>query len=203
MKIAVSSAGDISNLVTSATWSGDRTQAARKLEVEFIQDDRDELIPAVEIDVGYTVTAADDDDEVFFVGNIYKLERDRAKSKVKITAYDNCFILNRSKTTKKFKDATAEDVAAQICSEMGIIPGEFASTGVKINFIANNKTGWQIISDAYFEAHKQNEKVYQLVMDGDRLNVIEKGELCGAELDSTQNMTESIYRESIENVIKK
>lgn len=51
------------------------------------------------------------------------------------------------------------------------------------------------------EAHKQNQKIYQLIMRGDELDVIEKGELCGVVADSSVNMTDSIYKKSIENII--
>ncbi len=56
MKIAISNSNnavDISQLLTDVTWSGDKTQAARKLQFEFVQDDRDSRIPVVDIDSGY------------------------------------------------------------------------------------------------------------------------------------------------------
>ena len=202
MKVAISTQ-DISHLITSCTWSGDKTQAARKLEVTFIQDDRDALLPVVDVDNGYTVYGGDDEGNVVFVGNIYELERDRKNSTVKIVAFDNLFILNKSKTTKKFKDALPEEIAAQICGEMGILTGDIVSTGEKVSFIANDKTGYQIIMAAYTEAHKKNEKQYQCIMVGNRLSVIEKGTLLDFELDSTKNMTESIYKESIENLVNR
>lgn len=51
------------------------------------------------------------------------------------------------------------------------------------------------------EAHKQNGKIYQLIMRGDELDVIEKGALSGVVADSSVNMTDSQYRKSIENII--
>ena len=206
MKIAVvnDSAVDISQLLTSVTWSGDRTQAARKLEFEFVQDERDSNIPIVDIDSGYTIFGADDDGEIVFTGNVYKMERDRAKSSVKVTAYDQLFILNKSKSTRKYTDALPEDIAREICEEMGVAAGNIASTGEKVSFIANNKTGYQIIMSAYTEAHKKNEKLYQCLMNNDVLDVIEKGTLIeGYSLDSASNMTESIYRESIEDIVNR
>ena len=126
MKIAVvnDSAVDISQLLTSVTWSGDRTQAARKLEFSFLQDERDSNIPTVDIDSGYTIFGADDDGEIVFTGNVYKMERDRAKSAVKVTAYDQLFILNKSKSTRKYTDALPEDIAREICEEMGVAAGD-------------------------------------------------------------------------------
>ena len=203
MRIAIIAGNvtEITHLVTSCTWSGDRIQAARKLEFSFLQDDRDPNIPVVNVDNGYTVALGDDEGNVVFRGNIYQLERDRAKSQVKVVAYDNLFVLNRSKTTRKFKDALPEDIARSICSEMGVKTGEIVSTGEPVSFIANGKTGYQVIQGAYYEASKKNEKVYQLIMRGDELNVVEKGNLCGYVADAATNMTDSIYKESIEQLV--
>ena len=188
---------DVSRLVTDLTWSGDKSQAARKLVVELIQDDRDERLPQIDFDNNYSIETA------FFAGNIYEIERDRAKSTVKLTCFDELFRLNRNKVTKKYAEATAEEIGREMCSLMGIEAGEMAETGEKVTFIANNKTYYQIIMMGYGEAHKKNERQYQCVMDGRKLNVVEKGSLCGVELDSAKNMTESIYRESIAELVNK
>lgn len=194
---------DITYLVTEVQWSGDKTQAARKLEVTILQDDRDPHVPQLDIDNGYTVQGFSETGALMFQGNIYELERSRKNATVKITAYDNLYVLNRSKTTRKFKDALPESIAAQICGEMGVKVGNIAQTGVPVSFIANGKTGFQIIQGAYTEAHKKNQKVYQLVMNGDALDVIEKGTLIDFQLDARINMTESIYRESITELINR
>ena len=75
MKIAIiaSQRTDISHLLTSVTWSGDVSQAARKLDFTFVQDDRDKLIPVIDVDTGYTVWAADDKSKICFVGNLYQM----------------------------------------------------------------------------------------------------------------------------------
>ena len=203
MKVAINTQ-DITNLITGASWSGSKTQAARKLDFTFIQDERDSNIPIIEVDNGVAVYAADDTGEIIFVGNVYQLERDRKKLVVRVVAYDKLFALNKSKTTRKYTDALPEDIAREICSEMGVQAGEIAETGEKVSFIANAKTGYQIIQGAYTEAHKKNDKIYQCIMRQNYLDVIEKGSLIdGLELDSMRNMTESIYRENIEQVVNR
>ena len=194
---------DVSHLVTEVNWSGDKTQAARRLEVTILQDDRDPQVPQLDIDNGYTVEGFSEAGARVIVANIYELERSRKQATVKITAFDNCYVLNRSKTTRKFKDALPEDIAAQICGEMGVKVGNVAQTGTPVSFIANGKTGYQIILGAYTEAHKKNEKIYQLVMNGDALDVIEKGTLIEFQIDARINMTESVYRESITELINR
>lgn len=85
---------------------------------------------------------------------------------------------------------------------MGVQAGSIAATGVPVSFIANGKTGYQIIMSAYTEAKKKNEKLYQCIMNGAALDVIEKGNLIdGLVLDANANMSDSIYHESIEEII--
>lgn len=202
MKIAIMGK-DATRLVEKIEWSGDKTQAARKLEVTLIQDDRDKKIPVLDLDVGYTVQGFTEKDELVFVGNVYELERDRAKSTVKLTCFDHLFVLNRSKTTRKFMNALPEDIAVQICNEMGVKPGNIAKTGIPVSFIANAKTGYQIILGAYTEAKKKNEKQYQLLMNGEVLDVIEKGTMIDFKLDSARNMDGSVYKESITELVNR
>lgn len=188
-------------LLISCTWSGSRTQAARRLQFTFVQDDRDPRIPAVDVECGYTVVGGDDDGNLVFQGNVYNVERDRAAGTVKVLAYDNLFILNRSKVTRKYSDALPENIAAEICNALGVRAGDLAQTGTPVSFIANGKTGYQVIMAAYTEAKKKTGAIYQAVMDGDALDVIEKGSLCGVTLNAVANMTGSEYRESIEELV--
>jgi hypothetical protein len=208
VKIVKDKTIDISHLLTKCVWSGSRLQVARRLQFDFVQDDRDPNIPVIDIDNGYTVQGCDDKGNIVFVGNIYRLERNRKEGRVSVTALDHLHVLGVSKTTRKFNNIPPEAITKQICQEMGVLPGKIAETGTNVSFIANGKTGYQIIQAAYFEASKTTKKKYHPIMDGAKLNVIEKGELIKDEetkenytADSSTNMTDSVYRESIEKLI--
>ena len=195
---------DLTRLLTACTWSGSRLQVPRQLSFTIIQDDRDTLIPTVNIDNGYTIHGYSDDDAVnpVFVGNIYKITRSRQKSSVTVLAKDHLFVMTRSQVTREFNDIPPEDITLAMCKEMGVIPGDIAKTGIPVTFIANNKTGYQVIMAAYNEAAKKNEKKYQPIMNGAKLDVIEKGTLIeGFVAESFKNMSESEYSESIEKII--
>ncbi|WP_206168348.1 hypothetical protein [Veillonella sp. VA139] len=195
---------DISHLVNSATWSGSRIQAARKLEFTYTQEPRDPNFPVYPVGVGETIKAYSEDGALQFVGNIYSTERKTSASTISVTCYDNMFILSKSKTTKKFTNMTAEDITKSVCAEMGIKVGKLAKTKEKMTFIANNKSGYQIIVMAYTEASKKTGKKYQTMMEGDELDVIEKGSLIeGLVIDQYRNITDSSYKESIENMVNK
>ena len=195
---------DISSLVTRATWSGDKTQAARKLEFTVVQEDRDGNVPQINLANGNVIYGGAESGEVVFIGKIYELERSRSEGTIRVTCYDNAFVLNKSKTTRKYKDALPEDIAAEICSEMGISTGSIARTGENVSFIANDKTGIQIIMTAYDEAKKKNRKQYQVLMTENKLDVVESGTLIDdLVLDAAVNMMDSIYKESIEKLVNK
>lgn len=147
------------------------------------------------------------EEEPIFVGNIYKIQQDRSKGTVQVTCHDHLYVLGHSKTTRKFSNVTPEDITKQICAELGVLPGNIFETKTPVSFIANRKTGYQIIMGAYNEAAKKlktdkKDPKYQLIMNGAKLDVIEKGELIKDFVaDSARNMSNSIYSESIENII--
>ncbi|MBR1397939.1 MAG: hypothetical protein IJ563_10460 [Selenomonadaceae bacterium] len=193
---------DISRLVRAVTWSGSRINVARKLEVDFTQDDRDPQCPAINFDNGYTVIATDENGNAFFEGNIYRYKRSRAESNVHFMCFDHLHVMKASKMTKEYKDALPEDITLEMCQQLGVIPGNIIATGIPVSFIANNKTGYQIIMMAYTEANKKNEKLYQPIMNGAKLDIVEKGTLIeDFVLDSRSNMINSEYEESIEKLI--
>lgn len=171
------------------------------MQFTYLQDDRDTRIPAVDVECGYTIIGGDDDGNLVFRGNVYSVERDRAAGTVKVLAYDNLWILNRSKVTRKYKDALPENITTEICEALGVRVGNIARTGTYVSFIANGRTGYQAIMSAYTEAKKQTGVIYQAVMNGDALEVIEKGSLCGVTLNAIANMTGSEYREDITDLI--
>ena len=204
MKIEIIAAErqDISRLVRSVTWSGSRINVARKLEIDFTQDDRDPQCPAIDFDNGYTVVATNENGGVFFEGNIYRYKHSREEGNVHLTCFDHLHVMKVSKMTKEYKDVLPEDVAKEMCTQLGVMAGNVATTGIPVTFLANNKSGYQIIMMAYTEANKKNEKLYQLIMNGARLDVIEKGTLIeNFALDSRINIINSEYEESIEKLI--
>lgn len=191
-------------LIGSYTWSGSRLQVARQLSFSYVQDDRDKLVPNIPIENGYTIYGYNEEDmeNPIFVGNVYEVEKDRQSSRVSILARDHLFVLSRSQATRKYEDALPEEIAAGLCGEMGVKVGEMAKTGTPVSFIANNKTGYQIIMQAYAEASKKTGKKYHPMMNGTKLDIIEKGTLIKDFVaDAQKNMTESKYKESISEII--
>lgn len=193
---------DLSKLVGKITWSGSRLQVARRLVFEYVQDIRDTNLPNYPINIGETVQGYDENKTLLFQGNVFDVEKDMQSSKVTITAYDNLFILCKSKTTRKFVDMTPEAITAAICAEMGVKTGNILAAGINVSFIASRKSGYQIIMMAYTEAAKTTGKKYHPVMNGDALDIIEKGTVIeDYEADDLKNIENSRYKESIEEMV--
>ena len=58
--IMIAGKQDISSLVGSVTWSGDRDQMARKLAFDYIHTDQDSNIEMVDIPLGTRIMMYDD-----------------------------------------------------------------------------------------------------------------------------------------------
>lgn len=193
---------NISHLVKKIIWSGSRLQVARKLVFEYVQDKRDSNLPVLVINLGETIRGYDEEKNLIFRGNVYAVEKDVQASKITVTAYDNLFILSKSKTTKKFVKMLPADIVKAVCKEMGVGVGTLANPGVPVSFIAHQKTGYQIIMMAYTEAKKKTGKKYHPIMLDNKLHIIEKGTLIeGYEADHAKNTKNSQYKESIENMV--
>lgn len=205
---------DLSTLIMGkVSWEGSRLQVARRLQFTYAQDARDPNLPNYVINCGETIYAYDESGNLQFQGNVYSVEKNVQASSVHVLCYDNLFILTRSKTTRKFVNIKAEDIAGSVCQEMGIKVGNLAETGVAVSFIAQDKTGYQIIMMTYTEAAaKMNankgkddpDVVFQAIMNGDALDVIRKGALIeNFEANQYANIMNSRYKESIEKVVNK
>ncbi len=193
---------DISRLVYKISWSGSRLQVARRLQFEYAQDTRDSNLPNYVINNGETVYGYTEDGRLVFQGNVYRIDKDTQGSKVTVLAYDNLWVMTRSKTTKKYKNANPADIAKSLCGELGVKAGNILDPGVSVSFIAAAKTGYQIIMAAYTEASKKTSKKYHPIMNGDALDIVERGTMiANYTADDRINLTNSRYSESIEKII--
>ncbi|ERT59353.1 XkdQ/YqbQ family protein [Megasphaera vaginalis (ex Srinivasan et al. 2021)] len=206
---------DLSQLIIDTiTWEGSRMQVARKLEFSYSQDARDPNLPNYVIEPGETVYSYDEGGTLQFNGRGYTIEKKTASSTITVTCFDDLFLLCKSKVTRKYTNAKAEDIVKSVCAEMGVTVGNIVETGKTISFIASEKTGYQIIMIAYTEAAKQinatkknadePDVLFHPVMNGDKLDIVKKGELIpNYEANQYVNIEDSEYRESIENMVNK
>lgn len=193
---------EITSLCSSVRWSGDSQQAARKVELEIIASAYDKNIPRVNISPGSMITLVNDDNIEIFQGFVFMQERDFSSQTAKVLCYDAMIYLTKSKASYNFRDTTAEQISGRICRDFGITQGTIAATGIKQSRIFIGKTPYEIITEAYNNAAKQNKKQYIFIMKEGKLSIAEKGNLkVDYLLDPEANISSSRYSESIENMI--
>jgi hypothetical protein len=199
---------DITNVIKSITCSGDKAQAARKLDVTLAYPIWDRNQPRTQIAPGTKVWLLLDGKEIFR-GIAWDREINSGGEELPFTAFDYLIYLTKSKVTYNFVNITPEDAIRKICSELGIEAGELASTGIKTNRLIAQKTGYEAIVEMYDQVSKTNGKKYIPVMDGLRLSVIEKGKVVAnytlrSKLDGIgNNILSSSYKDTLDGMINK
>jgi hypothetical protein len=193
---------EITSLCSSIQWSGDVQQAARKVELEVIASAYDKNAPRISMPPGSLISLVEDGDKEIFQGFVFMQEKDFGSQTTKVLCYDAMIYLTKSKASYNFQDTTAEQITQRLCKDFGITPGNIAATGIKQSHIFIGKTPYEIITEAYENASKQNNKHYVFVMKKGKLYIAEKGYLkVDYLLDPGANISSSRYSESIENMI--
>lgn len=164
---------DVTQLVSTITWSGDYQQCARILEFGLLSSTTDKSIPIVRCELGSGVSFMQDNRELFN-GYIFARQKGTEGNTIDITCYDRGIYIKRNESTYKFTNMTPETIAKRVCSDFGIPIGTLATTGIKItrNFIGVNL--YNIIQTAYTLASEQNGKKYMIRFEGANMCIIEK-----------------------------
>lgn len=195
---------DISQLVTSITWSGEYKQVARILEVVITVSPHDSHLPRQYIALGSMLKLQDDEGVELFQGYVFTKQKSYQGNEMLVTAYDGLIYLTKSQMSYNFQNMTPEAVTKKVCSDLGVPPGNLAATGINLSYIAQGKTGYEIIIAAYTQASRQNGKKYILQMNQGKVDVIEKGSVIARYvLDNTMNLTDSTYSETLENMVNR
>jgi hypothetical protein len=196
---------DITDYVSSLTWGGSKSEVARKLELNILNAPLDKNITPLVMNLAEPVYLFDDDRVTeLFRGFIVDREAVSTTGTVKYTAYDILFYTTKSTATYNFSGKTAETITQMVCSDMEIPTGELATTGISQKLIVDGKSIYDIIMQAYTQAHQQNGKQYHMLAKKGKLCVEEMGKtVCKTELTEESNITSSKYTETITNMINK
>lgn len=189
---------DISNLIGSVTWSGDKDQIARKLSFTYAYADQDSNIRSADLPLGTRVCMYDDDGRLKFDGVLLSLEKAEAGITLKVSCQDMAFYL-KSKVYNTYKGTPAQ-ITGIVCSEFGIPVGSLADAEKEVEVISTGeKTIYQIIVAAY-EAAGVEINLYM-----DSLNICTEifGSTIAAVLTGDDSIIEASYQSSIENLVDK
>lgn len=194
---------NITQMAESVEWCSSVESVARTADVSIINGPYDRNInnlpkPAP----GDYITLIENEEELFW-GRVFGMEKTSETGTITINCIDNLQYLLKSKYRYNFKNSTAEGIALQVLTDIQFPVGELSATGVNIkSLLCDNDTVYDIIMQAYTQAHKVNQKLYMCVLRDRRLSVVEKGIMVtGFVLSEENNIIKSSYTESTENIV--
>lgn len=159
----------VESLVQSITWSGERSQPFRKLEVK-LSNTLNGKNRAIYFQKGRRLRFLVNERELFR-GFIFSDSIDLSGDAT-LTAYDDNMYLTKSKDTKKLVNQTASDFIRQLCSQYGLAVGEIVDTKYKIpKFILREKSLWEMCLIALTETTKQTGERYYVTSEEGKLNL--------------------------------
>lgn len=192
---------DMTNLVKSVRWSGRKGSSARTITVAMIDDD------------GYRharsgIDVADGNQCVFLVDGkerfrgILMNQNQGDNKQLKFKAYDNGIYLANNKDTFVYKNKTADQVFADVCSRFGIPTGTVAKCTYQIPELTKSKTtGQDAILDALSLDYKATGTRHYVSSDGGKLSLLQrKDQVISYVVDGDANLYGYSYTKSIENI---
>ena len=193
---------NITNLLTTITWSGDYKSCARKLEFSLISSPMDKNIPKVDIPLMSVISFYEDDNELFR-GFVYEREKS-SDNAMSFLCYDYCAKLNDIKVSRNIKNQTASTLYNNFLAEYGLNKGDIIQTNAGVNKVFLGVTAYDMIMTAYTEEAKTTGKKYMLYSKGDKFCASEKGIVkLKLSFEEGKNILSSSFKESVSNMVNK
>lgn len=192
---------DITQVVSKITWSGSLSEAARRLELSVVTSPTDYYLPKIDIQLGNMIKLIDDNENELFQGYVFFREKSYNNNEITVTAYDGLIYLLKSKGTYNIKNMTAEGLTEELCNEFNIPVGDIITTGIPQSRIFENTSIYDIIMTMYTNASKQNGKLYRVLINKGKLNVIEFGSIVS--LKTINYLIDSKYGKSLEEMVNR
>lgn len=195
---------NITQAVTSVSWGGSVSEAARTAEISVISAPEDKNIESLKLNIGAGDTIKlYEEGKLIFLGEVQASRKAGETGTVSYSCYDLLNHLLRSTGVYNFKNTTAERITEKVCADLGIKTGSITATKVPLKkMLLDGDTFYDIIMKAYTKAAKQTGKKYICRMDGTKLSVEIKGEkVKDFVLQEGYNITNASYEETIENMV--
>lgn len=181
------------NIFTRVIWSGGINGTSRKLEVEYLKDN-------LVVNLGNRVEFFYNG-ELLFVGKCFFISKKGETKLQSFYCYDDSIYLNKNKFVKNFFKKKPSEIFKQICGELNLKTGSIPRDEVDCTYPAIDKTGYEIILNAYRIQHKKNKKIYSVVCNDGIVEIVEQGSFADVLLSSVDNIETSLYEQNIENLI--
>ena len=198
----------ITGYVTSVTWAGSAKQAARTVVFSVAYSPNDKNVKTLGIKLGDKIVfypGYPDDKKTKFVGIITQRERKSEMGELQYTATDGMMHLLRSSGTYRFANKTPEKIAQMVCRDVKVKTGSIAKTKMPIaKIFFQERSYYEIIMAAYTKAYRKNKKKYIAQMNGDKLEVIQKGNVIpNFHIRQGERITESSYTEDLDSMVNR
>lgn len=198
----------ITGYVTNVTWAGSAKQAARTVVFSVAYSPNDKNVKTLGIKLGDKIVfypGYPDDKKTKFVGIITQRERKSEMGELQYTATDGMMHLLRSSGTYRFANKTPEKIAQMVCRDVKVKTGSIAKTKMPIaKIFFQERPYYEIIMAAYTKAYRKNKKKYIAQMNGDRLEVIQKGKVIpNFHIRQGERITESSYTEDLDSMVNR
>lgn len=175
------------------TWKGGINGTSRTLEVRYLDDN---TIAKLGDKVEFYV-----DEDKLFTGKVFSVEV-TGQSQIKtFSCFDNAIYLNKNYFVKNFNKKKPSQILKEICGELKLEVGNLPKDIVDCTYPAVNRSGYQIILNAYTIQHRKDKKIYSIVSNDGKIEVIEQGAMADVLLHSEQDIKSSKYGEDIEKMV--
>ncbi len=181
------------NIFTRIVWNGGINGTSRKLEVEYLKDDLTVNL-GDEVEFYYT-------GELLFSGKIFFLNKKGETNLQSFYCYDDSIYLNKNRFVKNFNKIEPSKILKEICGELNLNLGSFPKDDVTCTYPAIDRSGYEIILNAYRIQHKKTKKIYSIVCNDGKIEVVEQETFADVLLSSIDNIETSLYEQSIENMV--
>ncbi|WP_250675822.1 NlpC/P60 family protein [Paraclostridium ghonii] len=191
----VNSKFDISDILTTVTWSGDIKACGRKLEFKALNK--------IDIPLSSYVMLYDGDRQLF-KGFIFEREKDSKDNTVSYLAFDAGEKMNKIKVSYNFKGKSANEIANTVLKISNFKIGEIAKANALIDKVFIGNTIYEIIMTAYTEQSKSDGKKYMTICNDGKISVIQKGIVkLNLAFEEGKNIINTTFKESVSNMVNR
>lgn len=194
----------IGDFITKITWSGDESQAARKIEFSIAYNPKDGGFTNLNLNVGGRVDLTVDTFPIFS-GRIFYRKRSTDTFTFDFTAYDDAIYLVKSKIYKLFDKVSVTDAIKQICNEISIkTADDILNIKTVVTFVADGMTCTEAFEKLLSLAKADLKKKYAVVFINGAINIVERGTLIENYIASNDtNVEKTDHSESIEDMVNR
>lgn len=186
---------DISEMVSSKKWGGEKSKAQRSLSFTFYKSND------IDIECFDGVTLYSDNNVELFQGRVYKNAKTLEKSR-SIQAYDDMYYWVKNKGSYTFKNLTATGIFMNICDRFKIPYMNAAPTNYVVSEMnVKNRDLYSTMLDALSETFTQTSERFYIRYALGKANLIRRSEnIHPWVIETGVNLLTATYSESAENL---